>query len=38
MFFLSMVHSVDLIPREEVMASQERLAAIISYKLNQEYS
>ena len=33
-----MVHSADLIPREEVMASQERLAAIIIYKLNQEYS
>ena len=33
-----MVYSADGIPGEEALATQERLAALLSYKLKQEYS
>ena len=33
-----MVYSADRIPRAEALASQKRLAALLSYKLKQEYS
>ena len=33
-----MVYSADEIPRAEALAAQKRLAALLSYKLNQEYS
>ena len=33
-----MVYSEDGIPREEALAAQKRLAALLSYKLKQEYS
>ena len=33
-----MVYSADRIPRTEALAAQNRLAALLSYKLNQGYS
>ena len=33
-----MVYSVDGIPRAETVSAQNRLAALLSYKLKQEYS
>ena len=36
--FTPMVYSADDIPREKVLAAQKRLAALLSYKLKQEYS
>ena len=36
--FTPMVYSVDRIPGAEALAAQKRLAALLSYKLNQEYS
>ena len=33
-----MVYSVDVTPGVEALASQKRLAALLSYKLKQEYS
>ena len=36
--FIPMVYSVDRIPRAESLAAHKRLAALISYKLKQEYS
>ena len=33
-----MVYSADGIPRAEALAAQNRLAALLSYKLKQEYS
>ena len=33
-----MVYSADGIPRVKALAAQKRLAALHSYKLNQEYS
>ena len=36
--FTPMVYSADRIPREEALAAQKRLAALLSYKLKQEYS
>ena len=33
-----MVYSADGIPRAEALAAQKRLAALLSYKMNQEYS
>ena len=33
-----MVYSVDGIPGAETLAAQKRLAALLSYKLNREYS
>ena len=33
-----MVYSADRIPGAEALAAQTRLAALISYKLKQEYS
>ena len=33
-----MVYSADGIPGAEALAVQKRLAALLSYKLNQEYS
>ena len=36
--FSPMVYSVDIIPEAEALAAQKRLAALLSYKLKQEYS
>ena len=36
--FTSMVYSVDRIPGSKALAAQNRLAALLSYKLKQEYS
>ena len=36
--FNPMVYSTDGIPGVEALAAQKRLAAILSYKLKQEYS
>ena len=36
--FTPMVYSADRIPGAEALAAQTRLAALISYKLKQEYS
>ena len=33
-----MLYSADIIPGAEALAPQKRLAALISYKLNPEYS
>ena len=33
-----MVYSADVIPGAEALAAQKRLAALLSYKLKQEYS
>ena len=33
-----MVYSADGIPGSEALAAQKRLAVLLSYKLNQEYS
>ena len=33
-----MVYSVDGIPRAEALDAQKRLAALLNYKLKQEYS
>ena len=33
-----MVYSVERIPGAEALATQKRLAALLSYKLKQEYS
>ena len=33
-----MVYSADRIPGAEALAAQKRLAALLSYKLKQEYS
>ena len=36
--FTRIVYSVDGITRAEDLAAQKRLAALLSYKLNREYS
>ena len=36
--FTPMVYSADIIPGAEALAAQKRLAAILSYKMNREYS
>ena len=36
--FTPMVYSADGIPQAEALAAQKRLAALLSYKLKQEYS
>ena len=36
--FTPMVYSADRIPGAEDLAAQKRLAALLSYKLKQEYS
>ena len=36
--FTTMVYSVDGIPGEEALSTQKRLAALLIYKLKQEYS
>ena len=36
--FTPMVYSADGIPGSEALAAQKRLAALLSYKLKQEYS
>ena len=36
--FTPMVYSVDGIPGAEALATQKRLAALLSYKLKREYS
>ena len=36
--FTPMVYSADGIPGAEALAAQKRLAALLSYKLKQEYS
>ena len=36
--FTPMVYSADGIPGAEALAAQKRLAALLSYKLNREYS
>ena len=36
--FTPMVYSADGIPREESLAAQKSLAALLSYKLKREYS
>ena len=36
--FTPMVYSADGIPGAEALAAHKRLAALLSYKLNQEYS
>ena len=36
--FTPMVYSADGIPRAEALAAHKRLAALLSYKLKQEYS
>ena len=36
--FTPMIYSVDGIPREEALAAQKRLAALLSYRLKREYS
>ena len=38
MTFTPMVYSADGIPVAEALAAQKRLAALLSYKLKQEYS
>ena len=36
--FTPMIYSADKIPGAEALAAQKRLAALLSYKLNWEYS
>ena len=36
--FTSMVYSADIIPGAKALASQKRLAVLLSYKLKREYS
>ena len=36
--FTPMVYYADGIPRAEALATQERLATLLSYKLNRKYS
>ena len=36
--FTPMVYSAEVIPRAKALAAHKRLAALLSYKLNQEYS
>ena len=36
--FTPMVYSADGIPRAEALAAQKRLAALLSYKMQREYS
>ena len=36
--FTLMVYSADRIPIAEALTTQKRLSALLSYKLNQEYS
>ena len=36
--FTPMVYSADVIPGAEALSAQKKLAALLSYKLNQEYS
>ena len=33
-----MIYSADIIPRAKVLSAQRRLAALLSYKLNLDYS
>ena len=35
-YFTPMVYSADIIPGVEAIAAQNRLATLLSYKLNQE--
>ena len=37
-YFTTMVYSVDGIPRAETISAHNRLAALLSFKLKQEYS